>query len=507
MELVAAGSLLQCNMSRSICADGRDSRTFAAPHQIGGTKPQAGWGAAVRPPHAGLHSRRPLRAAAAGPPFPDAGYRLLRDSASTASRASAAQAPPASERRTGAGPNRPTSPRCSRAAARRTAARDRLPVVGKRMGGAFAALGERAHRRRGPCWPTAWRPTSPAARTMPSAGKGGGCCVFNDVAVAARLMQAEWHRSHGSAVPGLRGGDRPRRAPGQRHGGDLPRRPDGVHALDARRATSRSAGGQHLDVELPDGCGDAPYLAALDAALAQLGAPRHGAAGPGVLPGRRRPARERPPRPPQAHGRRPGRARPARARRLFERRIPVALSMAGGYGRDIGGRWRSSAARCSRRWRAGRGGGTISGHDAPAPSRSAQRLPAFPPHPDALDDNDAYGHVNNVVYYAWFDTAVNGYLIEPARWTSTPARPSALVIETHCNYFARWPSAARGRPARRAQGRSSACATRSACSPTTRARGGRGRHFIHVYVDRPRAGRWSCRRLLNAPATLTEVCA
>ena len=27
-------------------------------------------------------------------------------------------------------------------------------------------------------------------------------------------------------------------------------------------------------------------------------------------------------------------------------------------------------------------------------------------------DNDAYGHVNNVVYYGWFDTAVNGYLIE-----------------------------------------------------------------------------------------------
>jgi len=36
------------------------------------------------------------------------------------------------------------------------------------------------------------------------ADKGSGYCVFNDVAVAARLMQTEWHRTHGSAVPGLR---------------------------------------------------------------------------------------------------------------------------------------------------------------------------------------------------------------------------------------------------------------------------------------------------------------
>ena len=35
-------------------------------------------------------------------------------------------------------------------------------------------------------------------------------------------------------------------------------------------------------------------------------------------------------------------------------------------------------------------------------------------------DNDAYGHVNNVVYYSWFDTAVNAYLIEQGarRWPS-----------------------------------------------------------------------------------------
>jgi hypothetical protein len=69
-----------------------------------------------------------------------------------------------------------------------------------------------------------------------SADKGGGYCVFNDAAVAARLMQAEWHRQRRSVAGGLRvAGDRPRRAPGQRHGSDLPRRPDGVHAVAARR--------------------------------------------------------------------------------------------------------------------------------------------------------------------------------------------------------------------------------------------------------------------------------
>ena len=66
------------------------------------------------------------------------------------------------------------------------------------------------------------------------ADRGSGYCVFNDAAVAARLMQAEWHRSAPRRI--ARRADRPRRAPGQRQRGDLPRRPDGVHAVDARRA-------------------------------------------------------------------------------------------------------------------------------------------------------------------------------------------------------------------------------------------------------------------------------
>ena len=51
-------------------------------------------------------------------------------------------------------------------------------------------------------------------------------------------------------------------------------------------------------------------------------------------------------------------------------------------------------------------------------------------------DNDAYGHVNNVVYYSWFDTAVNAYLIEQGVLDLAHGATIGLVVETHCNYFA-----------------------------------------------------------------------
>jgi acyl-CoA thioester hydrolase len=51
-------------------------------------------------------------------------------------------------------------------------------------------------------------------------------------------------------------------------------------------------------------------------------------------------------------------------------------------------------------------------------------------------DNDAYGHVNNVVYYSWFDTAVNGWLIEQGALDIHAGEVIGLVIETQCNYFA-----------------------------------------------------------------------
>ena len=49
-------------------------------------------------------------------------------------------------------------------------------------------------------------------------------------------------------------------------------------------------------------------------------------------------------------------------------------------------------------------------------------------------DNDAYGHVNNIVYYGWFDTAVNAWLIEAGLLDAAGGDPIALVAETGCRY-------------------------------------------------------------------------
>lgn len=49
-------------------------------------------------------------------------------------------------------------------------------------------------------------------------------------------------------------------------------------------------------------------------------------------------------------------------------------------------------------------------------------------------DNDAYGHVNNVVYYSFFDTAVNRWLIERGLLDIAGSEAIGLVVETQCRY-------------------------------------------------------------------------
>ena len=51
-------------------------------------------------------------------------------------------------------------------------------------------------------------------------------------------------------------------------------------------------------------------------------------------------------------------------------------------------------------------------------------------------DNDAYGHVNNTVYYQWFDTAVNQWLVEAGLLDIEAGDPIGLVVETGCSFFA-----------------------------------------------------------------------
>lgn len=66
-------------------------------------------------------------------------------------------------------------------------------------------------------------------------------------------------------------------------------------------------------------------------------------------------------------------------------------------------------------------------------ARSAFRL--FRPVPTRWMDNDSYGHVNNVVYYSFFDTAVNAHLIEAGLLDPATSPVTGLVVETACTYF------------------------------------------------------------------------
>ncbi|PNU05521.1 acyl-CoA thioesterase [Novosphingobium guangzhouense] len=60
----------------------------------------------------------------------------------------------------------------------------------------------------------------------------------------------------------------------------------------------------------------------------------------------------------------------------------------------------------------------------------------FTPISTRWHDNDVYGHVNNVVYYSWFDTAVNSWLIEVGLLDIENGNPIGLVVETGCRYAA-----------------------------------------------------------------------
>ena len=115
--------------------------------------------------------------------------------------------------------------------------------------------------------------------------------------------------------------------------------------------------------------------------------------------------------------------------------------------------------------------------------RSAYRV--FRPLDTRWMDNDAYGHVNNVVYYSWFDTAVNAHLIEQGVLDIHAGGVIGLVVETQCNYFAPLAFPQRVEAGIRVAqlGRSSVryeIGLFAQGEPETAAKG----HFVHVYVDR-----------------------
>jgi acyl-CoA thioester hydrolase len=100
-------------------------------------------------------------------------------------------------------------------------------------------------------------------------------------------------------------------------------------------------------------------------------------------------------------------------------------------------------------------------------------------------DNDAYGHVNNVVHYAWFDTAVNAWLVEAGLLDIEHGDPIGLVVETGCRYFAplSFPEAADVGLAIERLGTSSVT-YRLGIFPQGNDRAAAEGEFTHVYVDR-----------------------
>lgn len=162
--------------------------------------------------------------------------------------------------------------------------------------------------------------------------KGGGFCVFNDAAVAARLMQAEWGRQQRHALHVAIIDLDVHQGNGTAH---IFQQDDSVFTLSlhGERNFPFRKENSDLDVALPDGCGDEPYLQALETALEEL---QHRFE-PGLviyLAGAD-----------PFEGDRLGRLNlsydglEARDRRVFDwcwqRRIPLAFAMAGGYGVKI----------------------------------------------------------------------------------------------------------------------------------------------------------------------------
>ncbi|MCY1427056.1 Thioesterase superfamily protein [compost metagenome] len=100
-------------------------------------------------------------------------------------------------------------------------------------------------------------------------------------------------------------------------------------------------------------------------------------------------------------------------------------------------------------------------------------------------DNDVYGHVNNVVYYSWFDTVVNGWLIEQNLLDFEQSPAVGLVVDTHCSYFSSiaFPDLVRAGLRVANLGSSSVRYEVGLFANDSTEASAQG-HFVHVYVDR-----------------------
>jgi acyl-CoA thioester hydrolase len=115
-------------------------------------------------------------------------------------------------------------------------------------------------------------------------------------------------------------------------------------------------------------------------------------------------------------------------------------------------------------------------------------------------DNDIYGHMNNVVHYSLFDTAVNGWLIEKKLLDPHRHTEVSLVVETGCRYFGEmaFPDLVTAGLAVAKIGNSSVRYRIGLFKNDDEAASAEG-FFVHVYVDR------ASRRPVPLPARLREA--
>lgn len=69
------------------------------------------------------------------------------------------------------------------------------------------------------------------------------------------------------------------------------------------------------------------------------------------------------------------------------------------------------------------------------PQIARAEYPHFLAVPTRWTDNDVYGHVNNALYYAFFDTAINQYLVAEGGLDIAAGRAIGLAVETHCRFM------------------------------------------------------------------------
>jgi acyl-CoA thioester hydrolase len=100
-------------------------------------------------------------------------------------------------------------------------------------------------------------------------------------------------------------------------------------------------------------------------------------------------------------------------------------------------------------------------------------------------DNDVYGHVNNVVYYSFFDTVVNKFLMDGNSLDIARSEVVGLVVETRCQYFRpiSFPDTVDAGIRVAKLGNSSVCYEVGLFRNDDGTAAAQG-HFVHVYVDR-----------------------